>query len=273
MAFTESSNFWEEQKLNHLLDNMEEPPTSLEVRLYQGVPEEAGTTVNDVTVFLNNPGVVTFDAPLPVGDGYQIANSAVVDFGTAADDVNVDHVALWANISGGWQMIAYTALSSQITFLDGDPATINAGEIKVTMQENWGATVQQTLLNWIRGTIPTSPTDLYVALYTAAPGAGGGGTEVTNNIRSTGRPQPAEVDMERWNEPVAAAPYFQITNKGKIDFGASDNNLASDITHVGIFDAISGGNLLMWGILSEPLPVLQGDRVFFEPGQLVLRAA
>jgi len=99
----------------------------------------------------------------------------------------------------------------------------------------------------------TMPTNIRVALFTAAPSDAGGGTEASGgsyarqaiviNTSSGGASNPnADVVF-----PVATASW-------------------GTITHVGIFDATTGGNLLMWGALTTSKAIASGD-------QLVIPAA
>lgn len=274
---TNGSNFWEEQKVNYPIGTMEDAPTNpLTVRLYVGNPGENGTGGTDVTGFFTLAPTVTFDAPSQSGNVYEIANTAAVDFGTAVDDLpgDLSHFAVWTDLSGlGQVMIAYAAFAFPTTVVSGNPISINTGAIRISLQENWAQKAQFDLLNWIRGNSFTAVTALHVALYTDTPGVFGGGTEVTTQIRPAGRPSSPGLELEdQWNAPVAGSDGYEISNAGKIDFGASANTLANPITHVGIFDADSGGNLIFWGALAESLAVVSGDQVFFDPGQLVLRA-
>lgn len=94
----------------------------------------------------------------------------------------------------------------------------------------------------------TMPTTVYVALYTAAPSDAGGGSQVsggsyarqaiTVNSSSGGATNPnADVVF-----PTASASW-------------------GTITHVGIFDASSGGNLLMHGAATTPKTISAGDQL------------
>jgi hypothetical protein len=267
-----ASDYWEEQKLFYLLDSMDSAAIQVKLALYVGDPGEDGTGGSDITSSINGTGPVTFTfgAPTLVSGVYQISNTGIIDFGNSGSDIEgtVDYFGVLIDTGSGDELIGSAPLNDQLTIITGDPVSIPAGEIKISLGQQWGAKAQQDLLNWIRGTDPTATSNLYVALYTSAPGVSGGGTEVTTNIRAAGR-----VEVSNWNGPDADGDTFVISNDGKVDFGASDNTLASPITHVGIFDASSGGNLLMWGALAESLPINAGNNVFFEDQQLKLRAA
>lgn len=98
----------------------------------------------------------------------------------------------------------------------------------------------------------TQPTNLFVALYTAAPNAGGGGTEVSG----TGY---AREQHNAWN----AASGGENTNDGEVDFGTVGAGGWGTLTHFGIFDASTDGNLLWWGQLTISNPTAEGNPVTF----------
>jgi hypothetical protein len=275
MAFTQGSDYWEEQKLNYLLGSMDTAPSSIKVALFVGNPGDDGSGGSDVSATINGSGKVTatFSAPALNGSGvYEISNTATVDFGNSAAEVEgtVNYCAVYVDTGMGDELIAYALLDTPLTIMTSDPVSIGAGEIKISLDANWAATAQQDLLNWIRGTDPTtSISDLYVALYTSEPGIGNTGTEVTSSINASGRVLPAT----GWNGPDLDGTTFKISNDGKIDFGASDNTIANPVNSFGIFNASSAGTLLFWGALTESVVVNAGNNVFFDVGQLVLRAA
>jgi hypothetical protein len=99
-------------------------------------------------------------------------------------------------------------------------------------------------LNWLKGTaMPTAPAALYVALFNGDPtDAGTGGTEVTTTIRTAGR---VSVAPAGWSAISAKA----ITNTGVVDFGNAAG--AATVTHFGVFDAVSAGNMLGSAALSS----------------------
>lgn len=108
----------------------------------------------------------------------------------------------------------------------------------------------------------TRPTAWYVALYTAAPSDSGGGTEVSGS------------GYTRQTVAFAAAssPGGTTDNTGSVSFTAGGGNWGS-ITHIGIFDASSAGNLLWHGSLSTPKTVNDGDTLQFAAGAIDLTLA
>jgi hypothetical protein len=97
------------------------------------------------------------------------------------------------------------------------------------------------VLNWVRGTaMPTAPTTVYVALFNGDPtDAGTGGTEVTTTIRVAGRVAAT----------FGAASAKSMSNSGTVSFGNAAGG--ATVTHFGVFDAASSGNMLGSNSLSS----------------------
>lgn len=106
-------------------------------------------------------------------------------------------------------------------------------------------------------TVWTPPATTYLALYTTAPSDAGGGTEVSGS------------GYARQSIAWAAASAGVIPNSSTITFTATGS--WGTVTHVGIFDASSAGNLLWWGPLAASRTInTSGDSLQFAVGQLSL---
>ena len=119
---------------------------------------------------------------------------------------------------------------------------------------------EKLILDWMMTTgSATRPTNWYVGLYTAAPSDAGGGTEVSGSGYA--------------REPVVFAAATSGTgttsNTGIVSFTASGGNWGS-ITHIGIHDAASAGNLLWHGSLAAAKNVDDGDSLEFAVGNIDL---
>lgn len=114
------------------------------------------------------------------------------------------------------------------------------------------------LLDHIFKTTPYSvPTNIYMALYSVAPTAAGGGTELSGFAY-------ARKDMNVWDAGAAGA----TENTNAITFAAASGGNWSQAVAFGIFDAVTGGNFLAWGDLTTPKTVLDGDTAEFAIGEL-----
>lgn len=105
------------------------------------------------------------------------------------------------------------------------------------------------------------PATVYVALYTAAPTVAGGGTEVAGG--SYARVAVPNDNTHFTNPPVAGV----TANLLAVAFAAA-SALWGTVVAVGIFDALSGGNLLDFANLTTPRTVNSGDAFSFAIGQL-----
>lgn len=119
---------------------------------------------------------------------------------------------------------------------------------------------EAALLDWLMGgSSPTRPTARHVGLFTAAPNDAGGGTEVSGSGYAR---QAATFD-------AAASPGGTTQNSGAVTFTASGGSWGT-ITHIGIFSASTGGNLLWHGPLSASKTVGDGDSLTFAIGDIDL---
>lgn len=97
--------------------------------------------------------------------------------------------------------------------------------------------LEDAIRNYFKGTaFPAVPTDLLIALYTAAPSDSGGGTEVTTGVGYWRAAMPAS----GWTS--GAAGTGQISNTAAITFPTASGSWGT-VTHFGVFDdlAVAGG--------------------------------
>tara|TARA_R110000824_G_scaffold356953_2_gene544267 strand:+ start:206 stop:601 length:396 start_codon:yes stop_codon:yes gene_type:complete len=113
------------------------------------------------------------------------------------------------------------------------------------------------------GTAYTAPGTLYVGLYTAAPTDAGGGTEVTGG--SYARKSMAAMT-------VSGTSPTEATNGAAVEFVTATGSWGT-VTHVGVFDAVTTGNLLGWAALTASKTVSSGDVFRFDAGDLDITLA
>jgi len=119
---------------------------------------------------------------------------------------------------------------------------------------------EKLVLDWMMTTgSATRPTSWYIALFTAAPSDSGGGTEVSGNSYSR--------QSASWT--AGSSPGGTTDNSGAISFTASGGNWGT-VSHIGIFDASSSGNLLWHGALTASKTISDGDTLSFAIGALDL---
>jgi hypothetical protein len=107
-----------------------------------------------------------------------------------------------------------------------------------------------------RNTALTSPTDVFLALYTVAPTDAGGGTEVSG------------AGYARQDITFGAASSGAISNSAPVAFTASGGNYGT-VVAAGIFDASTSGNLLAWDTISSST-INDTDTLQFPTGNITL---
>lgn len=111
------------------------------------------------------------------------------------------------------------------------------------------------VLDWLlTNSAVTRPTAWYVALFTAAPGETGGGTESTGGSYAR-----QSATFTRSGQTVS--------NAGVLSFA---NMPASTITHFAVFDAVTSGNMLYHGPLTASKTLDAGDTAQFAIGALTI---
>lgn len=93
----------------------------------------------------------------------------------------------------------------------------------------------------------TSPTALYISLYTTDPGEADTGTEVSGT------------SYARTAVSFNAASSGSATNNGDVTFPAAGSGGWGTVSHIGVHDAASAGNLLFYGALTASRTVSEGD--------------
>jgi len=122
---------------------------------------------------------------------------------------------------------------------------------------------EKLVLDWLMTAgAATRPTGWHVALYTAAPSDSGGGTEVSGSGYA----------RKAITFGAASSPGGTTSNTNTVSFTASGGSWGT-ITHVGIFTAATGGNLLWHGSMSASKTVGDGDTIEFSIGNFNLTVA
>jgi len=91
----------------------------------------------------------------------------------------------------------------------------------------------------------TPPSTVYVALFTAAPSDTGGGTEVSGGDYAR---QSCAFSVSGTNPTEAA-------NSAGVEFPTAAANWGT-VTYMGVYDAVTGGNLLAFAQLTDPADFL-----------------
>lgn len=109
--------------------------------------------------------------------------------------------------------------------------------------------LSHSLLNHVlRNIAYTSPTTVYLALFTTATTDAGGGTEATGG------------SYARQAVTFAAPASKHTDNTGVISFS---NMPAGTFTHAAMFDALAGGNMLTHAPMPSAITTLAGEGITF----------
>lgn len=112
----------------------------------------------------------------------------------------------------------------------------------------------------LKNTAYTSPTTVYVGLYTVAPSDAGGGTEVSGN------------NYARKSVTFSSASGGATANSADVTFDTPSASWGT-VVAFGIFDQLTTGNLLYWGDLTANKTINSGDTVKFLSGDIDITEA
>lgn len=116
-------------------------------------------------------------------------------------------------------------------------------------------TYETTVLQWTftNGAV-TRPTAWYLGLFTAAPGEGGGGTEVSGG------------SYARQSVTFSVSGNL-ATNTAALEFPVATADWGT-ITHVAVFDASTSGNQIAYATLTTSKTIATGDVLRVPAGDL-----
>lgn len=108
--------------------------------------------------------------------------------------------------------------------------------------------LEDAFLDHFLGTTSTSsPTNVYVGLHTADPTDAGTGAEVSGN------------GYARQTIAFGASSSGTASNSAAVEFPAASGGSWGTITHIGLYDALTGGNLLFHSSLTTSKTIADGD--------------
>jgi len=118
--------------------------------------------------------------------------------------------------------------------------------------------LENVIINhFLRKTPTSSPSAVYLALYTSDPTDADTGTEVSGG------------SYERQAITFSAPSNGSTSNSSTITFPTATGNWGT-LTHVGIRDDSSGGNLLFYGPLATSKTITTGDQFIVNSGNLTV---
>lgn len=123
----------------------------------------------------------------------------------------------------------------------------------------------------LRGTAFPLPTGTFVSLHTGNPGETG-----ANEVTTVQWPSYARVSAEQggsigdgWDAPTDGV----TKNSNQLTYPSMDGTTSVEVTHWAIWDAATGGNMLVYSSLSAARTLLNGDIFVFDVNALTVSAA
>ena len=116
----------------------------------------------------------------------------------------------------------------------------------------------------------TPPASVYIALYTTNPTDADTGTEVSGASYARAQVRHNGAGAPEFGLAVADGVGRMVTNSQDIEFAAATAAWGT-VTHFGMKDAATGGNLLHHGALDQPQTVNSGGIFRIAAGALKLR--
>lgn len=110
----------------------------------------------------------------------------------------------------------------------------------------------------------SAPTNWYLGLFTSAPGVGGGGTEVSGGSYARLSINNTQTVPFMWNHPNSDGV---VSNAFELVFPVATANWGT-ITHWALFEAISGGNMNFFGMVTPSKLIQTGDQFTVAIGEL-----
>lgn len=119
---------------------------------------------------------------------------------------------------------------------------------------------ETAMLNLMRGTSITAPSNLYLALFLSNPGdTGTEGTEVTYSGYAR--------QAITFSAPAASGSGLAMQNTALITFPEAPAS-AGSVTYVAVMDSLSGGNMWLYGQLDQALTIQAGVSPVFRAGSV-----
>ena len=131
--------------------------------------------------------------------------------------------------------------------------------------------LEQKVLDYIFNDGTFAAPQTFVSLYTSSPGDDDSGTEVSGTnyarveVNENGGGTPA------WNVAVVDGVGYLVDNANAITFPTAGSGGWGTVSHFGIHDASTNGNLLYHGALTASQTVNDGSTFEFAAGDLNIR--
>lgn len=245
------STYLADSLINAVLRNVAyTSPAAVYMSLWTTNPTAAGTGTEVAAVNGYARQAISFDAPSAGAS----QNSGLVAFAASGGAWGtVTHFGIHDALTGG-NLLLHSPLSSPAVMGDGNTLDFAAGTVTVTLSAELSTYLQHALLDAVlRSTTYTPPATVYQALYTDDPTDDDVGTEVTGGGYAR---QAVAFD----------APTAGVSQNTSIETWTATGSAYGTVTHVGLRDAITAGNLLGYSPMGEAQVIGNGKRINFAAG-------
>ena len=252
-----ASNYFENLMINLMRGQSISASGTYYLGLFLSSPGDTGTEGTEITYTGYARQEITFSAPAASGSGLMIQNSSLISFAEANSSAgSVTYVAVFDSLSGG-NMFLYGQLDTALVVQSGVSPVFRAGSVKWIWTGNLSNYYRTAVMNVLRGTNCTGFAP-YVAFCNGDPTASGSEFSGGNYARIA-------VTMSAPSQQTSGTAMSQ--NTADVLSNISTGNWGT-LTHVAIYDNITGGN--PYGIvnLGRTYNIPLGTAIGFHAGDL-----
>lgn len=259
-----ASNYLETAIINLMRGSILSAPTALYAGLFLSDPKDTGTGGTEV----NYNGYARQPVTFQLDGTSSIQNSAQITFPESSASVGspVTHIGIFDSLtgtSGNTHMWLYGQLTTPLTIQPNVSPIFRIGSIKWTMNGNMSTAYKQNILNVIRGYVSSlSPFTPYIGLCKYDPNIDGDAEFVGNSYE---RIQAAFSAPTTDSDDATAS---MTSNSGDISSPNPASGYWGVLTHAGVYNAQTGGQLFFSVPLSASYTMNEGSVAGFRAGQL-----
>lgn len=273
IPLAEFATFLEDEMYDHLFRNASyTSPTTVYAALFDGTAStanlEAGTLTGEISGNDYARTAITFGAPT---DGLG-ANSGAVTFPPAngGNWGTITYMAIMDSSGSGVNVLMYTALDSTVVINDGNQFQFNVGDIDVDFKPA-GSEISDAIADELydhvcRNAAYTSPTNVYLAMFTSTATAG----ELDANTQTN---EVADTNAYVRLILTATAPSNGAgSNSGDHTFAAASGGNWGTLRWVAVVDNIThnAGAILNYAQLDSDVVINDGNTLQFNGGDFDL---
>lgn len=228
----------EREMLDHFFGAAFTPPTNIYCALWVGDPTDSGASGAEVTggsyarTLMN-----VWNAATTLGGKAVTANTNAIAFPTATAGWGTpSHWVLIDSASGAGNLLWHGTIDSPVAVLTGDGYEFAAGALDLAWSGIFSDAVNLKLMDHLMKVAAyTAPTEWWVGLSTADPGANGG-----TLAEPGGGVNYAREEVTAWDAAATAAGVSTVDNTGVLTFNTASGAGWGTISWLAIFDAIAG---------------------------------